>query len=138
ITGMGVYVPGSRDVETFWTNVLARVESIGDLPRSRWDVDRFVGASEELGAILKTRLAGTVRVPELDPARHRLSPASHAEVDPAVLLALECAEQAIGDSGGIATWSPSRVGVVAGQLSLRWAEAELDKRVLFAGHLALV
>lgn len=138
ITGLGLVAPGADDVDAFWQNVLQRVESIGDLPASRWDVDSFIGASEELGAILKTRLAAPVKLPDPDPARFRLSPAALGEVDPAVLLSMVSAEQAIEDAGGVEGWSRSRVAVTAGQLSLRWAEAELEKRALFAGHVALV
>lgn len=138
ITGLGMVVPGADGVDAFWDNVARRVESIGDLPASRWDVDSFIDASEELGAILKTRLAAPVRLPAPDPARFRLSPSALEEIDPAVLLSMASAEQAIDDSGGVEGWAKHRVAVTAGQLSLRWSEAELEKRVLFAGHVALV
>ncbi len=138
IVGCGILVPQSNDVPTFWRNILDRVEAIGDLPRSRWDVDKLIGASKELGALLKTRLAGVVDLPPLDLSRFGVPPADAKVLDPAVSLALLASEQALGDARfAPGNWHPERVKVILGQLPLRAMEAEAEKRVLFANHLRL-
>lgn len=138
IVGCGLLVPQANDVRTFWHNVVNCVDAIGDLPTSRWDLDKLVGASKELGALLRTRLAGVVEIPPFDPARFRIPPAALRELDPSVVLVLLATEQALVDAGyEPGRWDPERIRVIVGQLPLRAREVEAEKRVLFAGHLRL-
>ena len=74
----------AQSASQFFNNVLASVEAISDLPRSRWDVDALIGASQEVGAILKARLAGIVTMPHLDPEHFGLPPDAFETVDPSV------------------------------------------------------
>jgi enediyne polyketide synthase len=139
LVGCGLVVPRANDVASFWGNITANVDALGDLPRSRWDMDKLIGASHEFGAVVKTRLAGVVSMPPFDPARFGIPPASASALDPSVILSLLATEQALADAryrdGG---WNPRRVQVLFGQLPLRAVEMEAEKRVLFAAHLHLV
>ncbi|HEY5958831.1 MAG TPA: beta-ketoacyl synthase N-terminal-like domain-containing protein, partial [Polyangiaceae bacterium] len=138
IVGTGVIAPGASDVESFWRNALARLQVMGDIPRSRWDVDRLIGSSAQLARAFRTRLACTVDVPIVDALRHRIPPATAAAIDPATALAIGVVEQAVMDAGyQTGSWSAHRVQVVFGQLSLRTQEAEVEKRVQSALLLAL-
>ena len=138
IVGAGVIAPGAADLESFWRNTLARVEVMGDLPRSRWDVDRLIGANAELARAFRTRLASTVDLPLLDPARYRIAPAVAASLDPSTVLAIGAVEQALGDAGyQSGAWAADRVQVVFGQISLRVTEAAAEKRVQYALLAAL-
>lgn len=137
IVGAGILAPRANDVHTFWRNVLDRVDAIGDLPPDRFDVDRLAGTSSDLAAALRTRLAATVDLPRLDPRRFGW-PMGSADGDPAAAMALLCSQEALQEAGfrpGI--WDPERVRVVFGQLPVRIHETSAQKRVLFAGHLAL-
>lgn len=139
LVGCGLVVPQANDVASFWRNVTANVDALGDLPRSRWDMDKLIGASQEFGAVLKTRLAGVVTMPPFDPARFAIPPASAGALDPSVILALAATEQALADARfQMNAWNPRRVQVLFGQLPLRAVEMEAEKRVLFAAHLHLV
>lgn len=138
IVGCGLLVPQAQSVSEFWYNVLNRVDAIGDLPRSRWDVDKLIGASHELGSLLKTPLAGVVQMPTFNPARYGLPPAAVRSLDPSVFLALLAGEQALRDAKYVpGKWDPARVQVILGQLPIRAAEFDAEKRVLFANHLRL-
>src|SRR5204862_61324 len=139
LVGCGLTVPQANDVATFWRNVTGNIDALGDLPRSRWDMDKLIGASHEFGAALKTRLAGVVNMPPFDPARFAIPPASASALDPSVILSLLATDQALADARyrqGL--WNPRRVQVLFGQLPLRAIEMEAEKRVLFAAHLQLV
>ncbi len=138
IVGAGVIAPGAADLESFWRNTLARVEVMGDLPRSRWDVDRLIGASAELARAFRTRLASTVDVPVLEPSRYRNPSAVSTAIDPSNTLAIGALEQALGDAGyQPGSWPVDRVHVVFGQISLRVPEAATEKRVQYAILAAL-
>ncbi|MEW5848272.1 MAG: SDR family NAD(P)-dependent oxidoreductase [Myxococcota bacterium] len=138
VVGAGLLVPQANDVETFWRNVLNKVDAISDLPADRFDVDRLVGASPDAGAVLKTRLAGVVDIPAYDPLRFGLPPHTAAAMDPAVALSLLSAEQALAQAQyGPGKWDPRRVQVVMGQLPMRAKEMQMEARLLFAGHLVL-
>ena len=139
LVGCGLIVPRANDVADFWRNVIGNVDALGDLPRARWDMDKLIGASQDFGAVLKTRLAGVVTMPPFDPTRYRLAPASASALDPSVILALAATEQALADARyRQGAWDPRRVQVLFGQLPLRAIEMEAEKRVLFAAHLHLV
>lgn len=137
IVGAGIVVPRANDVGTFWRNVVERVDALGDLPADRWDPDRLAGGNAELATALRSRLAGAVALPRLDP--QRFGPAATlAGADPAVAMALLCGDEALREAGfQSGGWDPERVQVVFGQLPLRARETSAQKRVLFSGHLAL-
>jgi enediyne polyketide synthase len=138
IVGAGVIAPGAADLETFWSNTLARLELMRDLPRSRWDVDRLIGSSAELARAFRTRLASTVELPVLDPLRHRVAAAIADGLDPGTVLAIGVAEQALIDAGHKpGSWPADRVQVIFGQISMRASEAATEKQVQYALLVAL-
>ncbi len=137
IVGAGILAPRANDVGTFWRNVVERIDAIGDLPPDRWDVERFAGSSAELAAAARSRVAGTVDLPHLEPGRFG-SATPLAEADPAIAMALACSDEALRTARFRPDgWDPDRVRVVFGQLPIRVRETSAQKRVLFAGHLAL-
>ncbi len=138
IVGAGLIVPGANDVETYWANVLARVDPVRDLPRTRFDVDVLVGRNAELANAFRTRLAAVVSPPPFEPGRFGITSAEAEVIDPAVPLALLAGEQALRDAGWERLRAAGRRGrAIFGQLSLRAREAAVETRVAFAATLAL-
>jgi len=138
VVGVGLVVPGANDAATYWRNVEDGVDPIGDLPRSRFDIEALVGRNAELANAFRTRLAATVSPPPFDPGRYGLPEAEREGLDPAVPIALLASEQALADAG----WAAARAGgargqAIFGQLSLRAREAAVETRVAFARTLAL-
>ncbi|MGW7124191.1 beta-ketoacyl synthase N-terminal-like domain-containing protein, partial [Streptomyces sp. NPDC054901] len=41
ITGMAVMLPGAPDLATYWHNLTAGVDVIGEVPAGRWDRDYY-------------------------------------------------------------------------------------------------
>src|SRR5204863_6893610 len=73
-----------------------------------------------------------------DPLRLRIPPVALAQIDGAVLLAIEACMQALSDAGHRpGAWDPERVGVVIGHLPLRAAEFEAERTVLAARCTAI-
>ena len=133
IVGMGISVPQATDLETYWHNIVERVESTGDFPPARWDVDRFIGTSGDVGSLLTTRLAGVVADAEL-----AMAVLPRPACDPAEALAFRSAARALGDvlSARDAV-DADRVRVIFGQIPLRAGETDLERGILLAGHLDL-
>jgi phthiocerol/phenolphthiocerol synthesis type-I polyketide synthase E len=107
IIGMSGRFPGAADVEAFWRNLCAGVESVQRLEReallaagvdaSLLDSDRYVPARALLADI-----------DQFDAAFFGYAPAEAASIDPQHRLFLECAWEAFEDAGR----APERAGVV--------------------------
>lgn len=139
IVGVGACVPGANDAPTFFRNVVEDAETFDDLPPSRFDVGRLIGASRELGSVLTSSLAGTLDRPDLLGRLDERERAGLSGTDPSVAMCLVSgAEAVLGAGFDGSRWDPDRVAVLVGQLPLRELEVEAEKRVLFAGHLQLV
>ncbi|MBM7118797.1 SDR family NAD(P)-dependent oxidoreductase [Archangium primigenium] len=137
IVGMGALAPGAPDAPALWNNTLSKADAIGDLPASRFDVTRT------LGALLKNqdvvpRLAGTVEIPPTDTRWLKLPPAQAAALDPAVPLFVKAAEEALTQAGHEpGHWDGRRVQVVVGQLPVRAKEFEVEVRFVLERYLKL-
>ena len=128
IVGMGAIAARAPDGDAFWRNVVSGADAIGDLPDSRWDVDRLMGPDAQ--HVLRTRLAATIDAPGFSP--------DAGPDDPAERLALAVAGEALRDAGHEpGRWDPARVAVIFGQLSMRSLEAATRRSLLLAEHLAI-
>uniref|UniRef100_UPI0039BFF6F7 SDR family NAD(P)-dependent oxidoreductase n=1 Tax=Lentzea alba TaxID=2714351 RepID=UPI0039BFF6F7 len=90
IVGMAAIMPGARDVAEFWSNVLAGTDSITEIPADRWSPERYNSPFKWGGFIPRTAF---------DPLVYGIPPASLTSIEPAQLLALEVAAQALKDAG---------------------------------------
>lgn len=128
IVGMGAIAPGASDARTLWKNIIGKVDTIRDLPTSRFDVEKMLRPFVQEGSTVP-KLAGLVDMPKLDPKRFKLPPATLASLDRAVHLSLlagaEALESAKYQEG---QWDRRRVKVIFGQLPLREKELELERR----------
>jgi acyl transferase domain-containing protein len=106
IVGMACIEPGAPDVEAFWANVVDGVDSVTEVPGSRWDqaahFDPGYDSSrrkpdEEPKSISKW--GGFVPDVGFDALSWGIPPASLASVDMAQLMALKVAAEALEDAG---------------------------------------
>src|SRR5262249_1121482 len=44
IIGMSCLLPGAKDVEEYWDNIIAKVDAISEVPSDRWDIARYFDA----------------------------------------------------------------------------------------------
>ncbi|MEU2155180.1 SDR family NAD(P)-dependent oxidoreductase [Streptomyces sp. NPDC019396] len=96
VVGMACMFPGAPDLASFWANVLDGVDSVGEVPRERWDPD--VHGPEASGATA-SRWGGFLPPVPFDPLRYGIPPASLGSIEPVQLLALEAARRALDDAG---------------------------------------
>ena len=137
IVGMGAIAPGAQNARALWSNIITKADTIGDLPPSRFSAHRLIGALMEPGEVIP-RLAGVVDLPAPDPRWLKLPPAQAAALDPAVLLFVKAAEEALEQAGyQPGRWNGRRVQVVVGQLPARAKEFETELRFICERYITL-
>ncbi|MBA2472093.1 MAG: beta-ketoacyl synthase [Pseudonocardiales bacterium] len=140
IVGMAAVFPGAPDLATYWSNILAGVDAITDVPASRWDpsyYDPEAAASTRRGDRLYCRRGGFIQAATFDPTRFGIMPLAVSGTEPDQLLALHTAAEALADAGGENRLGDrSRVGVIVGRGAyLTPGLARLDQRIRTANQL---
>ncbi len=115
VIGMNCRFPGADTKEDFWANLRGGRCSIREVPRERWDIERFYSPTPVQGKSI-SKWGGFVEGIELfDPAFFNISQQEARQVDPLVRLFLEVSVQALRDAGyEQAELSGGRVGVFVG------------------------
>ncbi|MET7301633.1 SDR family NAD(P)-dependent oxidoreductase [Embleya sp. NPDC005575] len=153
IVGMACVLPGAPDLASYWRNILAGVDAVTEVPRERWDVERYFAADAEPGATARGSVRGAApgavppgRTPSkwggfvpaigFDATGYGIPPASLAAIEPAQLLALHVASGALADAG----YGPGRAFARERTSVIFGAEAGTDLagaygfRALFPGY----
>ena len=101
IVGMASLFPGSTTAEEFWATVVSGVNSITEVPKSRWDPERYFDpdATTGPGRTTPSKWGGFLTAIGFDPLAYGIPPASLAAIEPAQLLSLEVAARALADAG---------------------------------------
>ncbi|MGW1870645.1 type I polyketide synthase [Streptomyces mauvecolor] len=139
IVGMAVLLPGARDLDAYWRNLVDGVDAVQDVPAGRWDpVYHQPGDPGGAADRIYCRRGGFVDgLAEIDAARFGIMPNSVAGTEPDQLIALSVAARAIADAGGEERLPErGRVGVVLGRGGyLTPGLVRLDQRVRTAHQL---
>ncbi len=99
IIGMSCRFPGAHDIDEFWQNLLNGVDSVGEIPADRWDIERFYSADREPGKMY-TRAGGFLEdIAEFDAAFFNISDQEACWVDPQHRMLLENSYRALEDAG---------------------------------------
>ncbi|MDQ4102917.1 MAG: polyketide synthase, partial [Actinomycetota bacterium] len=138
IVGMAAVFPGAPDLATYWSNILAGVDAITDVPASRWDPSYYdPEAATTRRDRLYCRRGGFVPPIGFDPVRFGIMPVAASGGEPDQLIALHVAAEAVADAGGEDRLGDrSRVGVIVGRGGyLTPGLARLDQRIRTAHQL---
>src|SRR4051812_13344940 len=107
IVGMACVMPGAPDMEVFWSNIVDAVDSVTEVPASRWNVDIHFDPDFEGPAKTPTgkehksvsKWGGFIPDVGFDALEWGIPPASLCAIDPAQLMALKAAGAALDDAG---------------------------------------
>ena len=100
IIGMGCRLPGIRNVAEYWEVLRKGIETTGDIPKERWDVDAFYDPTPGTPGKIVTRRGGFLKGLDLyDPYFFGISPREATYQDPQQRLMLETAWEAMEDAG---------------------------------------
>ena len=94
IIGMACTFAQAPDLRTFWNNILAKVDAIGE-PVPNWDAQRYLDAGR-----IKTQYGGYLKdLYRFDPRAFGIMPNSMDGGEPDQFLALKIAAEALADAG---------------------------------------
>ncbi|MDQ6942406.1 MAG: acyltransferase domain-containing protein, partial [Candidatus Eremiobacteraeota bacterium] len=99
IIGMAALMPKARTLREFWTNILDGSDGIGDLPASRWDRELYYDPDPNARDRTCAHRGGFIPETDFDPLEFGIPPATLASIDPAQLLSLVVARDALRDAG---------------------------------------
>ncbi|MFB9908674.1 SDR family NAD(P)-dependent oxidoreductase [Allokutzneria oryzae] len=118
IVGMACMFPGAADLPTYWANVLGGLDSVTEVPLSRWDHQTYYSpeaVGRTAGEKTPSKWGGFLPEIPFDPLSYGIPPASLAAIEPVQLLALEAAQRSLADAGyADRAFDRSRTGVVFG------------------------
>ncbi|MCH2169967.1 acyltransferase domain-containing protein [Myxococcota bacterium] len=109
IVGMACAFPQARDLQTFWRNILGKVDAVGD-PQEGWDAERYLASGRidtAKGGYLKDLYC-------FDPRPFGIMPNSVDGGEPDQFLALEIASAALRDAGYLDGFDHRDTGIVLG------------------------
>ncbi|MEY8355389.1 SDR family NAD(P)-dependent oxidoreductase [Lachnospiraceae bacterium 54-53] len=100
IVGMSGRYPGANDLKQYWTNLANGVSSITEVPKKRWDIDRFYDSDPFAPNKTYCRHGGFLQdIDKFDPLFFNISPKEAIAMDPQQRLFLEECWKAIEDAG---------------------------------------
>jgi acyl transferase domain-containing protein/NAD(P)H-dependent flavin oxidoreductase YrpB (nitropropane dioxygenase family)/NADP-dependent 3-hydroxy acid dehydrogenase YdfG len=115
IIGLGCLLPRAADVQTFWANVLNKVDAITEVPKDRFDIDLYFDKDRKARDKVYSRWGGFLDDVPFDPMRYGIPPAALPSIDSLQLLSLEAARQALADAGYLDREFPrERTSVILG------------------------
>jgi acyl transferase domain-containing protein/acyl carrier protein/enoyl-CoA hydratase/carnithine racemase/NAD(P)-dependent dehydrogenase (short-subunit alcohol dehydrogenase family) len=114
IIGMSGVYPDAPDLDTFWENLLAGHDAVGEIPADRWSLDGFFEPDPDKAAAegkSYSRWGAFLEgFADFDPLFFKLSPRDAAAMDPQERLFLTSAWQALEDAG----YTRARLKKIAG------------------------
>ena len=139
IVGVACRFPGAPNPQAFWKLLAEGRDAIREISDERWDHQAYY--SEEPGAAGKTRQkhgAFLERIHEFDPFFFNISPREAAEMNPAQMLALELAWEAMEDSSiPFHQLEKSNTGVYMGACWYDYERLRMEKNATTTQHTAL-
>jgi acyl transferase domain-containing protein/acyl carrier protein len=100
VIGMACRFPGAASVEEFWDNLRRGVDSVREIPPSRWDWRATYDPSGQSQGSSRSKWGGFVEgVDEFDPGFFQISPHEARLMDPQQRLFLEVAWEALERAG---------------------------------------
>jgi phthiocerol/phenolphthiocerol synthesis type-I polyketide synthase D len=100
IVGIGCRLPGgANDPNGFWRILRDKVDTVGDVPPDRWNVDAYHDPDgKRPGSITSRRGAFVHGMDRFDPAFFGISPREATRIDPQHRMLLEVAWEAMEDA----------------------------------------
>ncbi|MBV9490040.1 MAG: LLM class flavin-dependent oxidoreductase [Verrucomicrobia bacterium] len=116
VIGVSCRLPGAPDLDAFWRNLATGSDSITEVPRERWDVEKFFDPNPNAEGRTYCKWGGFIEdVDKFDPLFFSLSHAEAEVMDPQQRIFLQEAWKAFENAGYAAgSLSEARCGVFVG------------------------
>jgi acyl transferase domain-containing protein/NAD(P)-dependent dehydrogenase (short-subunit alcohol dehydrogenase family) len=95
VVGAAAILPGAKDVDAYWANLMGRTSAIGEIPRDRWSgrSELFLDSDPNQLDKSNARFGGFTEHGRFDGARFRIPPATARLLDPTQQQQLEAADR---------------------------------------------
>ncbi|MBD2510339.1 KR domain-containing protein [Nostoc muscorum FACHB-395] len=115
VIGIACKFPGAANKEIFWNNLVTGVDSIREVPNSRWDIEQHYTRELTSGKSI-SKWGGFIDDLEyIDPAMFGVSQNEASDIDPLVRLFCQSCVEAVVDSGNtIKDVNKRKIGVFVG------------------------
>lgn len=135
VVGLSCRFPDAPDASQFWTNLLERKSSIQEIPKSRWDTEKYYSIDLQQGKTISKWGALLDDVDCFDPSFFGLSPEEAVVVDPQERLLLQETYKAFQDAGiNIQNLAESNTGIFIGY---EYAEYEHHLRSAYDADIGI-
>lgn len=114
IVGLSAIGPQAPDVQVFWNNILNQIDSIIDVPPSRWNIDEYYDPDPAAPDKTYCRRGGFMPDVDFNPMEFGLPPNILEVTDVSQLLSLLVARDALVDAGYYGSYDHERTGVILG------------------------
>lgn len=116
IIGMSCHYAKAPDLPTFWENILAGVDGIGDPPEASLTHDVYDPGSNENDRLYTKRGGYLTEAPMFDPLEFGIMPKSMDGAEPEQFAALQLSRDALADAGYLdRPFDRSKTGVILGR-----------------------
>ena len=100
IVGMGAVFPGASHHDLFWENLVAAIDSVQEIPISRWDTKKYYSPDFSEPGKSISKWGGLIQgIDEFDHLFFNISPREARNMDPQQRLLLQEAWHCVEDSG---------------------------------------
>ncbi|KAH7649812.1 type I fatty acid synthase, partial [Cryptosporidium bovis] len=124
VVGLSCSFPGEcKTPEEFWSSLQSGVDAITEIPRDRWDIEKYYSEDLEATEKMYTREGGFIENVELFGASFfKISPVEAKSMDPQQRIFMEKSYEALNNAGySLETLKKSPISVFVGCCSNDWA-----------------
>lgn len=98
VIGMAAHFPKAQGLQAYWHNIMRAVDAIREVSDDRWPADQLFEARRGVADKVYSKWGGFLDDMPFDPQRYGIAPATLGSIEPAQLLTLEVARQALEDA----------------------------------------
>jgi acyl transferase domain-containing protein/NAD(P)H-dependent flavin oxidoreductase YrpB (nitropropane dioxygenase family)/NAD(P)-dependent dehydrogenase (short-subunit alcohol dehydrogenase family) len=99
IIGMACLLPKAPNLQTYWENILHKVDAVREVPAERWDWNLYYDSDPKAKDKIYSKWGGFLEDVPFDPIQYGMPPASLRSIEPSHLLTLEVVRAALDDAG---------------------------------------
>ena len=98
IIGMAAHFPQAQGLQAYWHNIIRALDAIREVSDDRWPAAQLFEARRGVADKVYSKWGGFLDDIPFDPQRYGIAPATLGSIEPAQLLTLEVARQALEDA----------------------------------------
>ncbi|WP_020468176.1 type I polyketide synthase [Zavarzinella formosa] len=99
IIGLSCFFPNAGNLWSYWENILAKTNAVGEVPASHWDWRPYYDADPRARDKSVSKWGGFMGDTVFDPLTFGITPKSIPNIEPLQLLLLEGVRQGLADAG---------------------------------------